>query len=111
MTAVTFDTHAFIKRLVASGMPEPQAETVTALVWEAQSGALEEVATRRDIREETAPIKAELLHMNSAAGGLATKGDIKEETAPIKAELLLMKWMVGFVLAFQIAIFAKMFVH
>ena len=62
MTTLTFDTHAFIKRL-------------------------------------------------TAAGGLATKGDIREETAPIKAELLLMKWMLGFVLAFQIAIFVKVVVH
>ena len=26
MSAIAFDTHAFIKRLTAAGMPEPQAE-------------------------------------------------------------------------------------
>jgi hypothetical protein len=41
---------------------------------------------------------------------LATKVDVREETAPIKAELLLMRWMLGFILAFQIAIFVKMFI-
>ena len=95
MTAVTFDTHAFIKRLVASGMPEPQAETVTALVREAQDGSSTDAATKGDLaRVET-----------------LLRSDIREETAPIKAELLLMKWMVGFVLAFQIALFVKLFVH
>ncbi len=28
MAAITFDTHAFIKRLMADGMPEPQAEVL-----------------------------------------------------------------------------------
>ena len=55
MTTITFDTHAFIKRLVASGMPEPQAETVTALVKEAQDTAAGDLATKADItRVETA---------------------------------------------------------
>jgi len=42
---------------------------------------------------------------------LAAKADLREEIAPIKAELLLVKWMMGFVLAFQVAIFTKMFMH
>lgn len=84
MTTLTFDTHAFIKKMVAAGMPEAQAEAVTSMVREAQ---------------------------DSAAGGVATKADIREETAPMKAELPLMKWMLGFVLAFQIGIFVKMFIH
>lgn len=29
----------------------------------------------------------------------------------VDAEMTLLKWMIGFVLAFQVAIFAKMFVH
>ncbi len=31
--------------------------------------------------------------------------------AKIEGELLVLKWMVGFVLAFQVAFFVKMFVH
>ncbi len=34
-----------------------------------------------------------------------------EDVVSIKAELLLIKWMMGFVLAFQVAIFAKLFMH
>jgi len=95
MTAVTFDTHAFIKRLVAAGMPEAQAEAVTALVREVQDGNSTDAATKGDL------VRVETL----------LRSDIREETAPIKAELPLMKWMVGFVLAFQIALFVKLFVH
>ncbi len=42
---------------------------------------------------------------------IATKADLREEVAPLKAELLLIKWMMGFVLASQVAIFAKLFMH
>ncbi len=34
-----------------------------------------------------------------------------EDVVSVKAELLLIKWMMGFVLAFQVAIFAKLFLH
>jgi hypothetical protein len=34
-----------------------------------------------------------------------------EDVVSVKAELLLIKWMMGFVLAFQVAIFAKLFMH
>jgi hypothetical protein len=34
-----------------------------------------------------------------------------EDVISVKAELLLIKWMMGFVLAFQVAIFAKLFMH
>jgi hypothetical protein len=38
-------------------------------------------------------------------------GKRDDDVASIKAELLLMKWMLGFVLAFQIAIAVKLFIH
>ncbi len=43
-----------------------------------------------------------------AATALGRRDD---DVASIKAELLLMKWMLGFVLAFQIAIAVKLFIH
>ena len=42
---------------------------------------------------------------------IATKSDLREEIAPVKAELFLVKWMMGFVLAFQVAVFVKLFMH
>jgi hypothetical protein len=43
------------------------------------------------------------------AAGVLSKRD--EDVYSIKSELLVIKSMMGFVLAFQVAIFAKMFVH
>lgn len=34
-----------------------------------------------------------------------------DEVVSLKSDMLLVKWMVGFVLAFQIAIAVKLFVH
>jgi pseudouridine-5'-phosphate glycosidase len=46
MAAITFDTHAFIKRLTAAGMPEPQAEVLA----EEQARMIEDrLATKADL--------------------------------------------------------------
>jgi hypothetical protein len=42
---------------------------------------------------------------------MVTKSDLREELSPIKTDTHIHKWMIGFVLAFQVAIFAKMFLH
>ncbi len=49
MSTIAFDTHAFVKRLTAAGMPESQAETVTALVREAQETSIGDLVTKADI--------------------------------------------------------------
>ena len=77
MTTLTFDTHAFIKRLIAAGMPEPQAETVTALVKEAQDASCGDLVSKADI--------------------MALRSDIRVELADTKAEI--MKWTIGLALA------------
>ncbi len=33
-----------------------------------------------------------------------------EDVASLKSDMLLLKWMLGFVLAFQVAIFVKLFI-
>ena len=43
-----------------------------------------------------------------AATALSKRDD---DVSAIKSELLLMKWMLGFVLAFQIAITLKLLIH
>ena len=43
-----------------------------------------------------------------AAAALSKRDD---EVASVKGELLVIKWMMGFVLAFQVAIFGKLFLH
>lgn len=43
-----------------------------------------------------------------AASALSKRDD---DVSSLKAELLVIKWMMGFVLAFQIGIFAKLFMQ
>lgn len=46
MSAITFDTHSFVKRLTAAGMPEPQAEVLA----EEQARLIEtQLATKADL--------------------------------------------------------------
>ncbi|GAB0057346.1 hypothetical protein SIID45300_01673 [Candidatus Magnetaquicoccaceae bacterium FCR-1] len=77
MTVITFDTHAFIKELKAAGFTEAQAEAQTKILSSVFKTNLEELATRRDLKELELTLKAEL------------RKDI--ETA--KAETI--KWMFG----------------
>lgn len=43
-----------------------------------------------------------------AAAALSKRDD---DVTSLKGDMQLMKWMVGFVLAFQIGIFVKLFIH
>ena len=38
-------------------------------------------------------------------------GELKRDVAELKRDNFLMKWMLGFVLLFQVTIFAKLFLH
>ncbi|WP_211454030.1 DUF1640 domain-containing protein [Collimonas antrihumi] len=49
MSAVTFDTHKFVKALEAAGMPVPQAEAISNGIRDAHDSAA--VATKADLRE------------------------------------------------------------
>jgi hypothetical protein len=56
------------------------------------------VDAKADLKADIGGVKAEI-------------GGVKAEIGGVKAEVLLLKWMMGFVLAFQVAIFAKLFLH
>ncbi len=43
-----------------------------------------------------------------AAQALSRRDD---DVGSLKSDMTLMKWMMGFVLAFQVAIFVKLFIH
>ena len=49
MTATTFDTHKFVRRLKEAGLPEMQAEAIADAFRDAQGEA--ELATKADLRE------------------------------------------------------------
>ena len=86
MATITFDTHAYIKKLKAVGVTEEQAEVQA----ETPAGLIsDQLATKQDI---------ELL-----------RRDMKEVEIKISGEINLIKWMMGFVLAGIAALILKSF--
>ena len=87
--AVTFDTHAFVKRLTKAGMPEDQAEVlskgqadlyerlVTKEHLEQKLGALE-----LTLRNELEKVRAELKHDIEMV-----RAELKHDIEQVKAEL------------------------
>ena len=70
MTAMIFDTHAFVKELTQAGMPEEQAEVL------AQSQAAliaEKLATKQDLKEMEMGLKRDMKEMEANL-----KRDMKE---------------------------------
>ena len=89
MTAAAIDTLALARRLrERAHFSAEQAEGVAEALNEM---LIDQVATKSDIKDE-------LQH-------------VRDEFQPVKADLLLLKWMMGFTLAFLAAIFSKLFLH
>lgn len=79
MATTFFDTHDYVKRLIASGISSDQAE--------AHAKALAEA-------------------MNTE---LVKKSDLNEFRTEVKGQFELLKWMLGFMLAGTVAILFKIF--
>jgi len=87
--SVAFDTLKFARALRDKAhLPAEQAESIAEAFGEATG---EQLATKADLRELGADIRAEI--------------------ATVKADVLLLKWMSGFTLALLVAVFAKLFMH
>ena len=80
MSAVSFDTHKFVRKLQDAGFDEKQAEGLS-----------------------------EAMHSAIAESELVTKKDLQIELAPLKADLNLLKWMMGALIAIAVANFSKQF--
>jgi hypothetical protein len=87
MTAITFDTHKFIRKLEEAGFDPKQAEAVADAFKEAQGEA--EIGTKRDIER----VEAKL--------------DTRFER--IDGELRLNRWMLGLMLAGVVSLILKAF--
>ncbi len=67
MTTLTFDTHAFVKRLMAAGMPEPQAEVLA----DEQAKLIENrLATKSDLDAMKKEIVSELKLWTTGLAGV-----------------------------------------
>ena len=68
MSAVVFDTHAFVKRLTQVGMPEEQAEVLA----HSQATLInEKLATKRDLKDLELRLTLRLGSMMVTAVGVA----------------------------------------
>ena len=86
MSALAFDTHAYVKRLVGAGMPEPQAEVIAG---EQRNLIANELATKRDLKEMEAALTRDIAEikrdMKEIEAGL--KRDMKEMEAGLKRDI------------------------
>ena len=112
-----FDTHRFVKRMTAAGMPLAQAE---ALAEEQGVMVHTHVATRRDtdelkhrldnverkveglrqdvggLEQNVEGLKQDVGELKQDVGGLKQdSGELKVGLAVVKAELAMVKWMVS----------------
>ena len=90
MTAITFDTHLFVRTIQASGIPENQAEAIAEAFRVAQSNA--ELATKGDIQAVRDDLRELELRMKMAI-----------ETSKVD----MIKWVSGLMLA-QAAVIAAL---
>ncbi|NGZ28887.1 MAG: DUF1640 domain-containing protein [Magnetococcales bacterium] len=73
MTTITFDTLKFVRRLQESGIPDKQAEAISEAFKEAQESRLDDLASKRDIKDLETNMDAKLAAM----------------------ELRIIKWLIG----------------
>ena len=86
--ALAFDTHSFVKRMTAVGMPVQQAEALA----ESQADLLNaNLATKTELANTESALKVEIANTEAAL-----KADIANTNAKIaNTEAHLIKWMVG----------------
>ena len=82
-SALAFDTHASVKRLMQSGMPEAQAEALVEVVSKtADMPDVSGLATKEDLEQLRLATKADLDQLR-----LATKTDLDQLRVTTKADL------------------------
>ena len=86
MATLTFDTHAFVKKLTQAGMPEEQAEVL------ARSQAMlidEKLATKQDLKELELRLKRDIQELKRDMKELETRlvRDMQEMEANLKRDM------------------------
>ncbi|MGH8604115.1 MAG: coiled-coil domain-containing protein [Gammaproteobacteria bacterium] len=61
MTAITFDTHEFVKKLKEAGFTEQQAEALTETIKAAQGVDLSDLVTKNDLKNDLAQLEIRLM--------------------------------------------------
>jgi hypothetical protein len=97
---------AAILKLQASGFTADQVSALAELIdtQAATKADLEAVEHRLEIKIDSVEHRLQI-KIDSVEHRLEIK------IADIRADVTVLQWMMGFVLAFQVAIFAKLFLH
>ena len=86
--AIAFDTHRFVKRMTAAGMPVQQAEALA----ESQVDLLNtNLATKNELAKTESTLRADIAKTNAEIAN--TESRLRAEIANTEAHLI--KWMVG----------------
>ena len=75
MTAITFDTHKFVRKLKDAGFEEKQAEAVADAFRDAQTET--ETVTKHDLKELELSLKAEMQTLRSDMQAMEYRMTIK----------------------------------
>ena len=87
--------------LLAAGSPEDKARKAAEAMagYEAYEGRFIRIeADIAELKRDVAELKRDV-------------AELKRDVAELKRDNLLIKWMIGFVLAFQVALFLKLFLQ
>ena len=90
MAVVLFDTHAFVKKLTAVGVPEAQAKV---LAQEQARLNEERLAAKLETSDLAQRTRDEFTEVAKRVETLATRADVEQRISEAKAEIL--KWVVG----------------
>lgn len=91
MTTAAFDIDWCVKTLTASGMPEPQALAVTALLRQSRDLDLSLLGSKSDIAEARADLLRDIV--DTRADLAQTKADLLRRLAETESGIV--KWMIG----------------
>lgn len=93
----SFDTHKYIKALVAQGMKEPQAEMIVSTIVESRDFDLSRLATKEQltlIQKDIDLLKKEIDHIKET---MVTKAEFTEGVSKLRTDHN--RWMVSILLA------------
>ena len=94
--------------LIAAGSPEDKARKAAEAMagFEAFEGRFIRIeADIGELKRDVGELKRDVAELKRDVA------ELKRDVAELKRDNLLMKWMLGFVLAFQVAMFIKLFLY
>lgn len=107
-TTIPFDTHAFVKKLTASGVPEPQGEVHAQALADLVN---DQLATRRDLEEMRIASQHDLAELEARLRHELSQMELRlrsETDKSLREPELRLTLRVGGMVAASIAIFAAL---